>query len=441
MRRVRSSSRLVIERLLLCAATMFLIAVASPGTAQTRVDLEARADADVQGGAPDVNYGDDPLIHVGNPDKTVFVWFDLSSIPADATIERARLEMTAAGTGNGPNEVRVGAVRAGWRERQITYANQPDVAWSRRVANVDAAGPVRWNVTPAVAAWHKGEHDNFGLALRGDGPIWALRSSESPDPADRPRLQVAYTTGSSVGTTETGGVGDSPWPDSFEFPSEIDLGGVVVASTCDEDLDCGEGRYCDKGIALGVGRNQCTDRKAFGQTCTRGGECLSDRCAGLECAQAHDCMEDSDCGSDEYCNLGVIGVGRNECKGKLEDHKACTKDHQCASGHCSQWRPQDGQTSGICYTPNSKLGGESCEIDLECVAGKCNSKDNCVCRNDADCPSGYWCDQGLDLHENSCKAKLDKGQVCGTVGEIGVGHRCKSGKCKVSGLSTNLKCQ
>lgn len=194
MRCVLPSNRPVSGRRLLCAATLTLIAVASPGVAQNRVNLEARADADVQGGAPDVNYGDATFIHIGNPDKTVFVWFDLASIPADAVIERARLVMTVAGSGTGPNDVTVGAVRARWEESVITYANQPEVAWSQRTETVNGGGRVSWNVKPAVEAWLAGEHDNYGLALRGDGPIWGFQAREGASPGHRPRLWIQYTT-------------------------------------------------------------------------------------------------------------------------------------------------------------------------------------------------------------------------------------------------------
>jgi hypothetical protein len=55
--------------------------------------------------------------------------------------------------------------------------------------------------------------------------------------------------------------------------------------------------------------------------------------------------------------------------------------------------------------------------------------------------AGKWCGKGIDLKENVCSNKLDKGQVCGTVGELGTGHRCKSGSCKLAGVSKNLTCQ
>ena len=218
------------------------------------------------------------------------------------------------------------------------------------------------------------------------------------------------------------------------------LKGLAGEPICEADSDCEEGMYCDKGAVAGIGRNQCKSAKAVGKICTRGGECLSDRCSALKCALANECMVDGDCGADRYCNTGVADVGRNTCEAKLADGRACTGDQQCSSKHCSQWRPQDGQVSGICYVPSSKAAGESCRIDLECKAGKCNSAKQCVCQKDADCGSGSWCDAGADFKANVCKRKLDKGEVCGKVGELGVGHRCKSGQCK-AGFGVNLKCK
>ena len=132
--------------------------------------------------------------------------------------------------------------------------------------------------------------------------------------------------------------------------------------------------------------------------------------------------------------IDCYGVG----KAKKDDNEACALvggGHQCKGGHCAWSR---------CYTPGSVGVGGTCYVDDACSKGKCSSidgtKGSCVCNGDGDCDSGYWCDKGLDLKKNSCKKKLNLGEVCGTVGELGVGHRCKSGKCKVKGVSTKLKC-
>jgi hypothetical protein len=52
-----------------------------------------------------------------------------------------------------------------------------------------------------------------------------------------------------------------------------------------------------------------------------------------------------------------------------------------------------------------------------------------------------WCGGGFDLTNNVCRAKLGKGAVCGGIGELGVGHRCKSGDCKLSLGDTKLTCK
>ena len=102
------------------------------------VELTASADADVQGGAPNANYGDHTVLHVGTSDKSVFVAFDLSSLPEGALIRRAHLVLTVAGTGEEPNEVKLGAVQQPWQEQRITFANQPRIAWSQRVRKLSA---------------------------------------------------------------------------------------------------------------------------------------------------------------------------------------------------------------------------------------------------------------------------------------------------------------
>lgn len=202
------------------------------------------------------------------------------------------------------------------------------------------------------------------------------------------------------------------------------LKGLAGEEICTQDSECDEGRYCGKGLT----HNQCLEREPIGNACTRGGQCDSGRCYLLKCAAADDCQADADCGSSKlYCNTGVASLGRNVCSAKLVDGQACTKDAQCGSGGCSEWRPQDGQASGICYTPNSKLGGDSCKIDGECKLGKCNSAKTCVCNGDGDCKSGLWCDGGSDLKSNVCKRKLGKGESCG-IG-VNIGHRCLSGQC------------
>ena len=220
---------------------------------------------------------------------------------------------------------------------------------------------------------------------------------------------------------------------------------ISQESTCKFDSDCGDGRFCAKG-PVSIGRNQCQALRPVGGLCDRDAQCATDRCVLGSCAAAHACTTDKDCAAGSFCKLGLGDLDRNTCRTKLADGQACTSDKQCKSSQCSGWRPQDGQVSGICYTPGSKKSGQSCTIDLECAVGACNSNKRCVCKKDSDCGSKQWCNKGLDLRENSCRNKLNKGASCGVYGDIGVSRRCKSGKCSTkTGLGvlgvTALYCQ
>jgi hypothetical protein len=180
---------------------------------------------------------------------------------------------------------------------------------------------------------------------------------------------------------------------------------------------------------------------ALDGSCRVNGACKVGTCTSVDGITAGKCVctEDTHCGGDEYCAKGLGPLSTNQCKARLADGTACTGDHQCASRRCSPVRPGDLQVTGICYTPNAKAAGASCKIDLECRTGKCNSNKRCVCHDDGDCGTAMWCDKGFDLKENNCRAKLNEGEECGPAG-INIGHRCKSGKCKLS-WDTKLRCQ
>ncbi|MET0168069.1 MAG: dickkopf-related protein [Vicinamibacterales bacterium] len=294
--------------------------------------------------------------------------------------------------------------------------------------------------------WHEVGHA-FGL----DDEYGFVDAEEGKKSCRNKRFSTLYAT--SAYQMCEGGVSDKRTIYHYLAVSRY----VTKQSECGDDNDCANAEYCDKGT-ITLGKNQCVPQKADGQGCTRATQCagaacnvrcytpasknmgascnINDECRVGTCSGAGwgaipgkcVCTEDTHCGTGQYCNTGAADIGTNVCKPRLADGKACTKDHQCTTLKCSEWRPQDGQVSGICYTPNSKLGGESCRIDLECKVGKCNSNKVCVCKSDGDCKSGYWCDGGFaDLENNACKRKLGKGESCG-VG-VNIGHRCLSGKC------------
>ncbi|HEX2734211.1 MAG TPA: hypothetical protein VHM70_21530 [Polyangiaceae bacterium] len=232
---------------------------------------------------------------------------------------------------------------------------------------------------------------------------------------------------------------------------------ITTQSECSQDPDCATDEYCDKGVD--TTRNQCVSKKSNNDACSlvdggrqcksgyckvgrcydpnsvaMGGTCyVDDACKLGKCSSIDGtkgtcvCKQDADCNkSGYYCNAG-LDLSKNECLAQKTDNSTCDiagGAHQCKSGYC-QW--------SHCYTPNSVATGGTCYVDDACKLGKCSSingtKGTCVCKSDADCGDGRWCDGGADLHLNVCKNKLNKGDSCGTALTVGNDHKCKSGEC------------
>lgn len=256
--------------------------------------------------------------------------------------------------------------------------------------------------------------------------------------------------------------------DSERNPRFSDLNGKVFTlkdgenyvagglPTCRKDTECPEGNYCNAGLDLST--NRCMPLKADNETCDVAGgshQCKSGHCQFGRCYTPHSvgigdtcyvndacekgkcsdvqglkgrcvCERDADCGTGTYCDAGV-DLNLNSCKSLKADNESCDLvggGHQCKSGFCKFSR---------CYTPDSVPMNGDCYNDDACREGKCSAidgaKGSCVCNSDGDCGSGKWCDKGLDLKVNACRAKLDKGAKCGTAGSVGNDHKCKSGEC------------
>ena len=131
-----------------------------------------------------------------------------------------------------------------------------------------------------------------------------------------------------------------------------------------------------------------------------------------------------------------LELARNACLALKPNGASCDLvggAHQCRGGGCKFSR---------CYTPGSVNMGGSCFVDDACRLGKCSSIDGtngtCVCKSNNDCGSGMWCDDGLDLKVNACRAKLATGATCGKAGSMGNDDKCQSGQC--SGFP-NYKCK
>ena len=70
-------------------------------------------------------------------------------------------------------------------------------------------------------------------------------------------------------------------------------GGSATDTYCESDSDCASDEWCDKGVVLGIGVNECKPKKEEGKACSRDGVCLSDCCKFYwwrwECRPANKC--------------------------------------------------------------------------------------------------------------------------------------------------------
>lgn len=182
-------------------------------------------DATIKGASAAVNFGAaDPMqidgANGGLPESTLIRW-DISSLPAGATIEAATILVTVNNQSNAAYEI-YEALRP-WVEGTVTW-NEFDTAMAWTTAGANGAGTDRdstvLGVTPddninrklraivlnasgigVVQDWLDGVRTNNGFLLRGDLGIGTnglnLESSEDPVLALRPMLTVFYTMGGS----------------------------------------------------------------------------------------------------------------------------------------------------------------------------------------------------------------------------------------------------
>jgi hypothetical protein len=133
---------------------------------------------------------------------------------------------------------------------------------------------------------------------------------------------------------------------------------VADKEQCFADADRKVTEYCNTGS---IGRNQCLGRKAkndsssadhqcrsgavvcqgkplgkciteasvaLGGRCTRNAQCQTLNCSAKGVCQ---CAIDADCRSNQYCKLGTLDIGSNECTARKTEGESCSEDRQCAA--------------------------------------------------------------------------------------------------------------
>ena len=161
------------------------------------VELEADTDAYVIMGNSN-NFGDREELRVSSDYSRSFIRFNLSSIPAGATIEDATLLVYLVNwDAYLTSYITATQVLSGWTEYQIHGDPPPDTSWPEAAASAlpppiaDLPGDCSWNVTSLVQDWVDGTSNNYGLMLWGR---WYYTfSSREASKSPPPRLSIRYT--------------------------------------------------------------------------------------------------------------------------------------------------------------------------------------------------------------------------------------------------------
>jgi TGF-beta propeptide len=148
---------------------------------------------------PTTNYGAQKTLNVDGASQTTYIQFNLSSIPASASVSQATLKLyvntvTKAGSFN------VDYINAAWSEATIDSTNAPPlgaaIASNVSVTTADKNQYILVNVTSAVQAWLDGSEKNNGLALVANSTFNATFDSKENTTTSHPaELDIAFAGG------------------------------------------------------------------------------------------------------------------------------------------------------------------------------------------------------------------------------------------------------
>lgn len=171
---------------------------ADGATAQVALELPITADTYIASDAPDTNYGSSTWLRLGYSVSSglgavrVLLDSDLSRIPADADIDRARFRIYQHTVTVGPNDPSAFVSRHlsdDWNEYDVTWnSHQPD--WGGVIATSDPSLSIGWvelDVTELIREAHSGVHPDHGVTLLAN-----------ETPAERERIFYSREAGNSL---------------------------------------------------------------------------------------------------------------------------------------------------------------------------------------------------------------------------------------------------
>lgn len=143
------------------------------------LEIPVGADTFTTSGKPNANWSNDPNLRVGfnqslgNGAERMFMFFDVSSIPSNATVQSANLRVFLNGfspNGDAPMALLARFLSSQWDASILTW-NNFNPSWGAEIGVGQIPATTGWiqaSATGPVAEWVSGQRQNFGIMIQGD---------------------------------------------------------------------------------------------------------------------------------------------------------------------------------------------------------------------------------------------------------------------------------
>jgi hypothetical protein len=161
----------------------------------TTLTLTAAADSWIDSASQSSNKGSDTVLRVqamSGGNQRALVYFDLSGIPADCTIESAALRLYASSQTSG-RTLRALRITGNWTESGVTWNNQPSTN-STYATTGSGSGWRQWDVTSQLQAMLTGSNYGFLIRDANEGGSRRLQQFHSRERGENmPQLIITFT--------------------------------------------------------------------------------------------------------------------------------------------------------------------------------------------------------------------------------------------------------
>jgi hypothetical protein len=197
------------------SVNVFVDNTSSVNTVEIQPDGLTGKDSYIYQGSATGNYGNKTTLRAGGEMDKIYhglLQYDLSGIPAGATITNARLKLYMSGASGEPLNISVHRVTSEWDESAASWKNRKDgVPWesaggdfrelaeNTSIAIAAEGGWYNWDATSLVQDWVRGGVPNYGMLLKGNNESTYDHYHRSFYTSDytskvyyRPVLEVSY---------------------------------------------------------------------------------------------------------------------------------------------------------------------------------------------------------------------------------------------------------